>query len=103
MANSYGITLGRAWAAWAAKQRLSETIAAALYLISEGRKADEVVAKLTPGEMEINPPVRRRGADIPSATEQVDLNAAHLFDIGPPYLPVRPIGASHDRRNRSGI
>jgi len=51
MANPYGITLSRAWTEWAAKQGLSETVAAALWLISERRKADEVVAKLTPGEM----------------------------------------------------
>ena len=50
MANPFGITLSRAWTDWTAKQGLSETVAAALYLISEGRKADEVVAKLTPGE-----------------------------------------------------
>jgi putative ABC transport system ATP-binding protein len=52
MANPYGITLNRVWTEWAAKHGLSETVAAALYLISEKRKADEVVAKLTPGEME---------------------------------------------------
>ena len=51
MANPYGITLSRAWTDWTVKQGLSEAVAAALYLISEGRKADEVVAKLTPGEM----------------------------------------------------
>jgi putative ABC transport system ATP-binding protein len=52
MANPYGITLSRTWTEWAAKQGMSETVAAALYLISERRKADEVVAKLTPSEME---------------------------------------------------
>ena len=51
MANPYGITLSREWTEWTAKQGLSETVAAALYLISERRKADEVVAKLTPGEI----------------------------------------------------
>jgi hypothetical protein len=51
-ANRYGITLDRAWTEWAAKQGLSETVAAALYLISENRKIDEVVVKLTPGEIE---------------------------------------------------
>ena len=50
MANPYGITLSRSWTEWTAKQGLPETIAAALYLISEGRKTDEIVAKLTPGE-----------------------------------------------------
>jgi hypothetical protein len=31
---------------------VSETIVAALYLLSENRKAEEVVGKLTPGEFE---------------------------------------------------
>ena len=52
MANPYGITPSRAWTEWTAKQGLSETVAAAVYLISQRRKADEVVAKLTPGETE---------------------------------------------------
>jgi len=51
MANPFGITLSRAWTDWTAKQGLSETVAAALYLISEGRKADEIVGKLTPGDL----------------------------------------------------
>jgi hypothetical protein len=50
--NRYGITLDRAWTEWAAKQGVSETIAAALYLISGNRKIYEVVVKLTPGEIE---------------------------------------------------
>ncbi len=51
MGNPYGIALSRAWIEWAAKQGVSETIAAALYLLSENRKADEIVDKLTPGEL----------------------------------------------------
>jgi putative ABC transport system ATP-binding protein len=51
MSNPFGVTLSRAWTDWTAKQGLSETVAAALYLISEGRKADEIVAKLTPGDV----------------------------------------------------
>ena len=51
MSNPFGVTLSRAWTDWTAKQGLSETVAAALYLISEGRKADEIVAKLTPGDI----------------------------------------------------
>ena len=51
-ANRYGITLDRAWTEWAAKQGVPETIAAALYLISENRKTDEVMVKLTPSEIE---------------------------------------------------
>jgi hypothetical protein len=51
-ANRYGITLDPTWTEWAAKQGVSETIAAALYIISEGTKTDRVVGKLTPGEIE---------------------------------------------------
>jgi hypothetical protein len=50
--NPYGITLSRAWTDWAAEHGVSETIAAALCLISRNRKVGEVVVKLTPGEME---------------------------------------------------
>jgi hypothetical protein len=50
--NPYGITLNRAWTEWAAQHGVSETIAAALYLVSRNRKADKVVVKLLPGEME---------------------------------------------------
>jgi hypothetical protein len=49
--NPYGITLDRTWTEWATKQGLSETVAAALYLISENRKTDEVVVKLRPSEI----------------------------------------------------
>jgi hypothetical protein len=41
-----------AWTDWAAQHGVSETIAAALYLLSENRKAEEVLVKLAPGEME---------------------------------------------------
>ena len=51
-ANPYEITLNRAWTDWAAQHGVSETIAAALYLLSENRKAGEVLVKLAPGEME---------------------------------------------------
>jgi hypothetical protein len=49
--NPYGITLDRPWTEWAAKQGVHETIAAALYLISENRKTDEIVIKLTPADI----------------------------------------------------
>jgi hypothetical protein len=35
MGNSFGIALNPAWTEWAAKQGVSESIAAALYLLSE--------------------------------------------------------------------
>ena len=51
MGNPYGITLKRAWTKWAAKLGVSETIAAAVYLLSENRKTEEVVGKLDPSEL----------------------------------------------------
>ena len=52
MSNRYGITLDSEWIEWAAKEKASETVAAALLLICETRPVHEVVAKLTPGEFE---------------------------------------------------
>ena len=49
-ANPFGMTLDYAWTEWAAECGVSETIAAALYLISQNRKAGEVLVKLTLGE-----------------------------------------------------
>ena len=51
-ANPYGITVNRVWTDWAAQHGVSETIAAALYLVSRNRKVGEVVVKLTLGETE---------------------------------------------------
>jgi hypothetical protein len=72
---AYDIALNRAWTEWAAEHGVSETIAAALYLVSRNRKADEVVVKLTPGEMErviafVQPGLTtfRRGPSPPSRT-----------------------------------
>jgi hypothetical protein len=50
--NPYGVRLNRAWTEWVAEHGVSETIAAALYLVSRNKKADEVVVKLTAGEVE---------------------------------------------------
>ena len=44
MANPFGIVLSRLRTEWAAKQGVSETIAAAVYLLSENRRAEEVRA-----------------------------------------------------------
>ena len=52
MSNPYGITLDSAWTEWAAKERVSETVTAAVLLICETRPVHEVAAKLTPGEFE---------------------------------------------------
>ena len=52
MINPYGITLDREWAEWPAKIGVSPTVAAALLLICQARPLDEIVARLTPGELE---------------------------------------------------
>ena len=69
MSNRYGITLDPAWTEWAAKQEVSETVAAAVLLICETRPLQEVVAKLTPGEFERVVDIVRRAPDhFPSGT-----------------------------------
>ena len=40
------LQFSRVWTEWAAKRGVSETIAAALYLLSENRKAEDVVGTL---------------------------------------------------------
>ena len=52
MSNRYGITLDSEWIKWAATEKVSETVAAAVLLICETRPVQEVVAKLTPVEFE---------------------------------------------------
>ena len=52
MSNRYGITLDPAWTEWAANEKVSETVAAALFLICETGRLHDVVAKLAPGEFE---------------------------------------------------
>ena len=52
MSNPYGIMLDREWAEWAAKIGVSSTVAAALLVISRSHPLPEVVARLTPGELE---------------------------------------------------
>jgi hypothetical protein len=69
MTNPYGITLDSAWTEWAAKEEVSETVAAALLLICETRPVHEVVAKLTPREFERVVDIVRRSPDhFPSGT-----------------------------------
>ena len=69
MSNRYGITLDSEWIEWAAKEKASETVAAALLLICETRPVHEVVAKLTPGEFERVVDIVRRSPDhFPSGT-----------------------------------
>jgi hypothetical protein len=52
MGNPFGITLDRAWTEWAAKHGVSAKVAAALILLSQARPLDDIVAKLTPHELE---------------------------------------------------
>ena len=52
MSNPYGITLDREWSEWAANIGVSSTVAAALLVISRSRPLPEVVARLTPGELQ---------------------------------------------------
>ena len=52
MSNRYGITLDSEWIEWAAKERVSETVAAAVLLICETHALHEVAAKPAPGEFE---------------------------------------------------
>ena len=69
MSNRYGITLASAWTEWAAKEEVSETVAAAVLLICETRPVHEVGAKLTPGEFERVVDIVRRSPDhFPSGT-----------------------------------
>ena len=63
MTNPYGITLDSEWIEWAAKEKASEAVAAALLLICETRPVHEVVAKLTPGEFERVVDIVRRSPD----------------------------------------
>ena len=52
MTNPYGITLDDAWTEWAAEYGVSQTVSAALFLVSESRPLDDIVAKLAPNECE---------------------------------------------------
>ena len=52
MTNPYGITLDRECSEWAANIGVSPTVAAALLLICQARPLDEIVARLTPRELE---------------------------------------------------
>ena len=69
MSNRYGITLDSEWIEWAAKEKASETVAAALLLICETRPVHEAAAKLTPVEFERVVDVVHRSPDhFPSGT-----------------------------------
>ena len=67
MTNPYGITLDREWSEWAANIGVSPTVAAALLLICQARPLDEIVARLTPRELELEI-VGRRPDHFPPGT-----------------------------------
>ena len=105
MTNPYGITLDSAWTEWAAKEEVSETVAAALLLICETRPVHEVVAKLTPGEFERVVDIVRRSPDhFPSETLAALKNHSPIPSRRQPADSVstnqaprqRPIGTSTD-------
>jgi len=82
--NPYGITLDCAWIAWAAEEKVSETVAAAVLLICQNRPGHEVVAKLTPWEFErVVDIVRRSPGHFPFGT----LAALKSRDPIPARLP----------------
>jgi len=53
MGNPFGIALDPVWAKWATEHGVSETVAAALLLLSKKRKAEEVVDRLEPDELKV--------------------------------------------------
>jgi hypothetical protein len=53
MGNRYEITLDPVWAKWATEHGVSETVAAALFLLSKKRRAEEVVDRLEPDELKL--------------------------------------------------
>jgi hypothetical protein len=63
MSNPYGIALDREWAVWAAKAGASPTVVAALQEVSRSRPPPEIVAPLTPGELEWVTEIVRRWPD----------------------------------------
>ena len=82
-ANPYGITLDRVWTDWAAQHGVSETIAAALCLISRNRKVGEIVVKLTPSETE------RVIAFVQTWPDHFPRGALDPLNISRPTLPER--------------
>jgi len=51
MSNRYGITLDSEWLEWAAKEKVSETVAAAVLLICRTRPLHQVVETHTWGSL----------------------------------------------------
>ena len=69
MSNRYGITLDSEWIEWAANEKVSETVAAAVLLICQTRPLHEVVAKLSPADFKRVVDIVRHAPDhFPSET-----------------------------------
>jgi hypothetical protein len=107
--NPYGITLSHVWTDWAAQHGVSETIAAALWLISRNRKVGEVVVKLTPGEMERVvafvqglPDRFPPGPSPPSRTADPRLRARRPPHPTPPSAPLCPKRSLNLAASRGG-
>jgi hypothetical protein len=97
MSNRYGITLDSEWIKWAATEKVSETVAAAVLLICETRPVHEVVAKLTPGEFERVVDVIHRSPDhFPSGT------LAALKSRSPIPATLSPRTLRSDRKSSGG-
>ena len=93
MSNRYGVTLDTEWTEWAAKEKVSETAAAAVLLICETRPLHKVVAKLTPGEFERVVDIVRRSPDhFPSGTLAELKSRSPIPAAGRNRIAARPIG-----------
>ena len=80
------------WIEWAAKEKVSETVAAALLLICETRPAHEVMAKLAPGEFEqVADLVSRWPGQFPPATLAAVKSRRQTPSPDPPAVTSRPI------------
>src|SRR6516164_8537260 len=100
MSNPYGITLDREWSEWAAKFGASPTVAAALFLISERHPSHEVMAKLTPGEVEQVAKIVRRWPDCFPPASVDALKSRSLTLAQPPSVGVSADPTSRRRPAR---
>jgi hypothetical protein len=100
MGNRYEITLDPVWAKWATEHGVSETVAAALFLLSKKRKAEEVVDRLKPDQLKV---VVEVVENLPECFPQGTLTA--LRDSRPTSSPdvSAPSGPPGAGRNPYGI
>jgi hypothetical protein len=89
MSNPYGITLDEASLRWAAGEGVSEAVIAAICLLDE-KSVDEIVAKLSPVELEqvINIVGRSPGGYQPGALEALK-GKRNLASTQPPTEKAR--------------